>query len=114
MAIVVDVPMVRKERGAGVVEGFRCERLLPDGRVCGQPVMDARSHECLRHYQWEQFLMPMLQIPYPWDAACLHEILARTMAYVISKQLSLEQARAVALLVREMRYTLGAFERELW
>jgi hypothetical protein len=112
MAIAIDIPWrePQTEHGIEVQEG--CQRLRASGEVCGMPV-EAGSKECARHERWFSLVPAVFGMPYPEDAVSVQEILARAVSMVVRREMSPEHAKAVAMLCREMRQNLAAYEREM-
>jgi hypothetical protein len=112
MAIAIDIPWreLEAERVVEVEEG--CPRLRASGEMCGMP-MEPGSKECSRHERWYSLVPAVFGMPYPEDAVSVQEILARAVSMVVGREMKPEQARAIALLCREMRQNLPAYEREM-
>jgi len=108
-AQIVDIPFARFEPPPEV---RRCRRLRSDGRPCELPAMEGYE-ECLRHFRWHSLHVSVCALPLPEDALSLQETLGRAVDMVLSKQITAQEARAVAELCRIMEKNLARCELEL-
>ncbi|MFZ3213418.1 MAG: hypothetical protein WA188_18095 [Terriglobales bacterium] len=106
---VVEIPFAKLEASPEV---RRCGRLHPDGRPCELPAMEGYE-ECLRHFRWYSLQVPVMALPLPEDALSLQEVLGRAVDMVLSKQITAQEARAVAELCCIMEKNLARCERQL-
>jgi hypothetical protein len=65
------------------------------------------------HGDWNFQMMPHTGLPYPEDAISIQHVLAQTMGMMLNRHITPEQARAVAVLCRELRQNLARFEWEM-
>ena len=108
-AQIVDIPFARFGPQPQVP---RCRRLRSDGRPCEMPPMEGYE-ECLRHFRWHSLHVSVCALPLPEDALSLQETLGRAVDMVLSKQITAQEARAVAELCRIMEKNLARCESEL-
>jgi len=108
-AQIVDIPFAKFEPPPEV---RRCRRLRSDGRPCELPAMEGYE-ECLRHFRWHSLQVSVHALPLPEDALSLQEVLGRAVDMVLSKQITAQEALAVAELCRIMEKNLARCEREL-
>ncbi len=111
MTAIVDLPyQVEGAESAQLQDA--CPRLRATGQVCGMPV-EPGARECPRHERWYSLVPAVFGMPYPEDAVSVQEILARAVAMVVRREMNPQQARAVAMLCRELRQNVAACEREV-
>ena len=107
--LVVEIPFSRLEPPPEV---RRCRRLRSDGRPCELPAMEGYE-ECLRHFRWHSLHVSVCALPLPEDALSLQETLGRAVDMVLSKQITAQEARAVAELCRIMEKNVARCELQL-
>lgn len=121
-ALVVDVPIRSRRREADLsgretngeaLEALKqCDHVRADGLRCGRRAAPGME-QCEWHNKWNYLLMVNSGMPYPEDAISIQHMLAEAMGMMLNKQITPEQARAVAALCREMRQNLARFEWEM-
>jgi hypothetical protein len=90
----------------------QCSHVRADGLRCGRRAASGRE-ECEWHGDWNFQMMPHTGLPYPEDAISIQHVLAQTMGMMLNRHITPEQARAVAVLCRELRQNLARFEWEM-
>jgi len=90
----------------------QCSHVRADGMRCGRRAAPGRD-QCEWHGDWNFQLMPHSAMPYPEDAISIQQLLARTLAMMLSRHITPDQARAAAVLCKEMRANLARFEWEM-
>jgi hypothetical protein len=105
--VVIEIPFAKPGAEPDV---RRCSKRHADGRQCESPAVQGRE-ECSRHVRWS-FIYPTA-LPFPEDGLSLQEMLGYAAVCVIDKQITADEARAIAELCRVMEKNMARCEREL-
>lgn len=100
----------QQEEGLAVVK--QCSHVRADGLRCGRRAAPGQE-QCEWHGDWNFQMMIHSAMPYPEDAVSIQQLLAQTMGMMLNRHITPEQARAAAMLCREMRANLPRFEWEM-
>ena len=101
-----------EEEETGIETIAQCSHVRADGLRCGRRAA-AGQKQCEWHGDWNFQMMPHSAMPYPEDAISIQQLLAQTMGMMLNRNITPDQARAAAMLCKEMRQNLARFEWEM-